>query len=60
MVTRVNVDLPASLKERLIAEAKAQRRSHRAIVEIALERYFADLAAGRQADKGQQQPRRNP
>lgn len=58
MVTRVNVDLPATLKARLVAEAKVQRRSHRAIVEIALERYFADLAAQQQAGGTQQQTER--
>lgn len=43
MVTRVNVDLSARLKERLVKEAREQRRSHRALVEMALERYFAEL-----------------
>lgn len=43
MVTRINVDLSARLKERLVKEAREQRRSHRALVEMALERYFAEL-----------------
>ena len=48
-VTRVNVDLPEPLKIRLAEEVKLQKRSQRAIVEIALEEYFLRLDIQRQS-----------
>ena len=39
----INIKIPESLKERLDLEAEHQRRSQRAIVEIALERYFQEI-----------------
>lgn len=38
---RVNVDIPESLKARVDRLRAVQRRSMRAVVEIALERYLA-------------------
>jgi predicted transcriptional regulator len=47
-VPRVNVDIPEALKARVDRLRAVQRRSLRAVVELALERY---LAAEEQKDR---------
>lgn len=42
-MARINIDVPAALKAQVDAEAKRQKRTIKAVVEIALERYFAEL-----------------
>ena len=57
LVTRVNVDLPEDLKQRLSEEANAQGRSQRVIVERALREYFLRLDIQRQTQgQGQDIP----
>ena len=51
MVTRVNVDLPEALKARLADETRLQKRSQRALIEIALGEYFVRLDIQRGGNK---------